>query len=163
VLHIQGGVHVDPGCQKLEDILQRFLWRDPGALVWANSSTRMRAGLRARAASRSNSDKVLPRYSIRRRGSTSRPFRRASVFRTAVGLRYSHHHIKPFSDPLLGCFQHGIGFPHSRGRAKEDLQPSLALTRFLPLDVFQQQIWIWPSFFHGHDSLKKPLGSLRFY
>ncbi|MCY1531646.1 hypothetical protein D9M68_668770 [compost metagenome] len=40
---------------------QRLAWREPGALVWASSSTSSTAGLRARAASRSNSASVRPR------------------------------------------------------------------------------------------------------
>src|SRR5688572_4964402 len=59
----------------------RFGWRLPGAFVCASSSTRTSAGRRARTASRSISSRRVPRYSTMRRGSTSKPSRRASVSR----------------------------------------------------------------------------------
>ena len=81
---------------------QRF-WREPGALVCASSSTRTAPGLRASAASRSNSSSVRPRYSTSlprqdvepvraaprsRRGRASRPRRpRRRCLRRAARAR----------------------------------------------------------------------------
>src|SRR6266545_596513 len=58
---------------------QRLEWREPSALLWASSSTRMTDGRRARAASRSNSLSVVPRYGTWRGGRISSPSRRDSV------------------------------------------------------------------------------------
>src|SRR5438093_4550254 len=58
---------------------QRLAGREPAALVWASSSTRINVGRRARAPSRSRSWSVDPRYSTERLGSTSRPWSSASV------------------------------------------------------------------------------------
>src|SRR5262249_54412945 len=52
---------------------QRLAWRLPGALVWASSSTRISAGCRARAASRSSPRIWAPRYSTERGGGTESP------------------------------------------------------------------------------------------
>ena len=58
---------------------QRFGWRAPCTLECASSSTRISCGLRASAASRSNSPSLRPRYSICAGGSTSRPSSSAAV------------------------------------------------------------------------------------
>src|SRR5215470_4365938 len=57
----------------------RFGCRLPGAFVCASSSTRTSAGRRARIASRSISSSVMPRYSIRFFGTTSRSWSSAAV------------------------------------------------------------------------------------
>src|SRR3989339_831943 len=51
----------------------RLGFRFPGTLVCASSSMRATWGFRARTASRSISSRTTPRYSWRRRGTTSRP------------------------------------------------------------------------------------------
>ncbi len=58
---------------------QRFGWREPGALLCASSSIRIRAGRRARAASRSNSATSRPRWLIRRGGCVASPASSAAV------------------------------------------------------------------------------------
>ena len=79
VLDVEGGVDVDAGGQQLLDVLPALGVAEPGALVWASSSTRIRAGLRARAASRSNSLERDAAVLDVRGGRISRPSRRASV------------------------------------------------------------------------------------
>ena len=51
----------------------RLGFRLPGTLVWASSSMRATWGFRARTAERSISSRTTPRYSWRRRGTTSSP------------------------------------------------------------------------------------------
>src|SRR6185437_9352337 len=62
-----------PAASSSSTSCERRVCREPGALVWASSSTRRSAGRRASAASRSNSCRVMPRYATARRGSTSNP------------------------------------------------------------------------------------------
>jgi len=73
VLDVDGRDDVDPCVEQLVDVLPRFSWRLPGALVWASSSTSATAGRRVSTASRSISSTVAPRWVTTRRGRTSRP------------------------------------------------------------------------------------------
>lgn len=50
-----------------------------GALVWASSSTRINCGCLASAASRLNSERVIPLYSETRFGRHSNPFTSAEA------------------------------------------------------------------------------------
>src|SRR5262245_57776109 len=68
-----------PAASSSSTSCQRLACREPEALVWASSSTRINVGRRARAPSRSRSRIIDPRYSTVRLGRTSRPWRRASV------------------------------------------------------------------------------------
>ena len=64
VLDVDGRVDVDAGGEQLVARPDSASgWREPGALVCASSSTSSNAGLRASAASRSNSSSEWPRYS----------------------------------------------------------------------------------------------------
>ena len=58
---------------------QRFSCSDPGAVVWASSSTSTTSGWRAKTAVRSISVRVAPRCSTTRRGTTSIPSSIAAV------------------------------------------------------------------------------------
>ena len=81
VLDVDGRDHVDPGVEQLLDVLPALLVARPGDVACARARRRARpAALRARTASRSISSNVVPRYSMRRRGTTSRSPICAAVF-----------------------------------------------------------------------------------
>ena len=65
MLNIYRGEDVNAGLKQLLNILPALRMREPGALLCASSSIRIRAGRRARAASRSNSVTSRPRWLIR--------------------------------------------------------------------------------------------------
>ena len=73
----RGGTRPDARSSSMS--CQRFVCREPGALVCASSSTRTRPGRRASAASRSSSSSRTPLCSVFRRGKSSRPSRSAPV------------------------------------------------------------------------------------
>ncbi len=61
-----------PAASSSSTSCHRFSFRLPGMLEWASSSINATVGARSRMASTSISSKLVPRYSIRRRGTTSR-------------------------------------------------------------------------------------------
>src|SRR5262245_2291030 len=67
---------------------KRLVFSTPGAFVCASSSTRQSSGARARMPGRLISSSVVPRYSTRRRGTTSRPAAWATVATRPCGSRY---------------------------------------------------------------------------
>ena len=106
---------------------QRFGWRLPGAFVWAYSSTRMSRGWRSKAASRSNSCTIRPRYGTDRRGRISKPWSSSSVsWRPWVSTR-----------PTMTCrallarrprgLKHGIGLPDAGRRPEKDPEAAAPL------------------------------------
>ena len=69
-----------PAASSSSTSCHRFSLREPGTFVCASSSTSATFGRRARSASTSISSKDEPRYSMRRRGTTSRSSICAAVF-----------------------------------------------------------------------------------
>ncbi len=96
---------------------QRFSRGEPGTFVWASSSIRATVGWRAMTASVSISSTTTPRYSMRRRGTTSRPSSRAAVLRPAVRPRRS----RPPRRSRGPC---GDGPPRASGRSCRRRAPS---------------------------------------
>ena len=70
-----------PATSRASTSCQRFSWVEPGAFVWASSSTSASCGARASTASRSSSSSATPRWTIARRGTTSRSPTSAEVAR----------------------------------------------------------------------------------
>ena len=102
----------------------RLRWREPGTLVWATSSTTATCGRRASTASRSISSTVTPRYSIRRRGTTSRPSMRAAVSaRPWVSMKPEHDVHAALLEPVR-LVQHAVRLAHARRGADVDLEPA---------------------------------------
>ena len=123
MLDVDRGDHADAVGDQLLDILVRFSCLEPGALVCASSSTIATSGLRAIIASMSISVRVVPRYSMVRRGMTSRsPIFSAVSARPCVSTQ-ADHHVDSLGAQLVRLFQHLVGFPDTGGGADINLQP----------------------------------------
>ena len=121
---------------------QRLGCRLSGALVCASSSTTTSLGLRASAASMSNSSRILPRYSILRRGRISRPSIRASVSRRPWVSARPIDDIDAIGLQGARPGQHCVGLADAGGGAQEDAQ----LAAFLPVRQRQKRVWIRATF-----------------
>ena len=89
VLHVERRVDVDAASSSSSTSCQRLGWREPGALVWASSSTRSSAGWRASAASRSNSLQLEAAVARSARAAGARALRAAPRSRRARASRPS--------------------------------------------------------------------------
>ena len=121
---------------------QRLAWREPGALVCASSSTRISAGRRASAASRSNSASV-------RAAVLDRPARQdleAAQQRLGLGapvrLDAADDDVDALGALLAGRLEHGVGLADAGGGAEEDLELAACLAGFLLLDAGEQLVGI---------------------
>ena len=107
----------------------------PGAFVCASSSSSSTFGLRASAASRSNSSSTWPRYSILRRGKMSSPSSIDAVSERAVRLDQADHDVEALlDDEIARDLQHAIGLAHAGREAEEDLELRAALARLFVAD-----------------------------
>ena len=129
----------------------RFAWRLPGAFVCASSSTRISSGLRARAASRSNSRSFVPRYSTKRGGRTFESLEERLGLGAPVGFDDPDDDVLPFGLARLGRHEHGVGLADAGGHAEEDLQLAASLPLLLGLDLLEQFVGIGASFLHGRN------------
>ena len=73
VLDVERGVDVDAGVEQLVHVLPALVVPRAGGVGVGQLVQQEQRGCRARAASRSNSSSRVPRYSMTRRGMTSRP------------------------------------------------------------------------------------------
>ncbi len=93
---------------------QRFLWREPGAFVWASSSTSNDRGFagegRVQIEFLQNCSTVFDGAA----GQDLQAFEERFGFFSAVGLDKADNDIHAFRAFLTRGFQHGIGLSHAR-------------------------------------------------
>ena len=90
----------------------------------ASSSTTATSGLRARTASRSISSTATPRYSMRRRGTTSRPVDQRRGLGAAVRLDEAEHDVDAALLQRVRLLEHAVGLADARGEADVELEPA---------------------------------------
>ncbi len=127
----------------------RFRFRLPGTLVCASSSTTATSGLRARMASTSISSTWTPRYSMLRRGTTSRPSMSAAVSSATVRLHEADHHVDPALAQRVGLLQHPVGLPHPRCEADVQLEPSALPLAHQGQELVRPLLWAVADGGHG--------------
>ena len=127
---------------------QRLAWREPAALVWASSSTRISAGRRASAASRSNSCRSRAAILDVRAAAGSRGPRAAPRSRPAVRLDVADDTSTPSSRRSRRRLEHRVGLAHAGGGAEEDLELAAPLPRLLLLDAGEERVGIGPVLAH---------------
>ena len=121
---------------------QRLAWREPGALVWASSSTSIRAGRRASAASRSNSRERGAAVLHRPAGQDLQVSEERFGLRAPVGIDPADDHVHALGPLLAGGLEHRVGLADPRGGAEEDLELAACLAGFRLLDTGQQLVGI---------------------
>ena len=153
MLDVERGVDVDAAVQQLLHVLPPLGMPDAGALLWASSSTSSSAGCRASAASRSNSARVVVRYSTWRAGRRSRPASKASVSaRPCVSTQ-------PMTTSTCSAWrtwaalEHGVGLAHAGRRAQEDLEPPVVPAALGGAHLGQERIGVGSAGLHGHARL----------
>ena len=124
VLDVDRGNDVDAGVEQLENVLDTASrGADPGALVWASSSTTTTCGRRALMAATSISLSVTPRYSIARSGTCSRSPISAEGVGAAVRLDEADDDVEPLTLQLVGVLEHLVGLADTRRGADVHAQP----------------------------------------
>ena len=123
-----------PASSSCSTSCQRFSLREPGALVWAYSSTSTTSGRRARIASTSISCSTVPRYSTSRRGITSRSRICSAVCDAAVGLdeadRRHRCRVRAGGRPRRASCTSCRRRARHRGRCAASRGPSRSVLRF---------------------------------
>ena len=102
---------------------QRLARADPGAFVWASSSTSATVGRRAMTASVSISSTVMSLYATVRRGTTSRPSTSAGRERPAVGLHEPDDDVRAAAGPPVALLEHPVGLADAGRHAEVQPQP----------------------------------------
>ena len=113
---------VIPASSSSSTSCQRFSFRDPGTFVCASSSTSATSGLRARIASTSISSNVVPRYSIVRRGTTSRSPICAAGLLATVGLDDADDDVRAAVAAPPPLAEHRERLADARRRAEVDAE-----------------------------------------
>ena len=103
---------------------QRFSWRDPGALVWASSSTSATAGRRASSASRSISSSVDAAVLEPRSGNDLEPLDHLRGVLAPVGLDEADDDVGAAGEPAAALVEHRDGLAHPGGRPEVDAMPT---------------------------------------
>ena len=130
-----------PAASSSSTSCQRLAWREPGALVWASSSTRSSAGWRARARVEIELLERPCRGSRARwRGRTLQPLEQAGRLGAAVGLDDADDDVEAFGALGAGGLEHGEGLPDAGRGAEEDLELAAARSRRLGLDAAEQRV-----------------------
>ena len=132
-----------PAASSSSTSCQRFGWREPATLECASSSTRISAGRRASAASRSNSASVAaPAPAIDRRGRISSPCSCAAVSAAAVRLDDAGEHVDACGPGGARGGEHRVGLADAGRRAEVDAQPAACGARLVVADALDQRVGI---------------------
>ncbi len=103
---------------------QRFSLREPGAFVWASSSTSASCGRRARTASRSISLERRRRGATTvRRGTHRKPLRLRGGRRAAVGLDDRDDDVAALAEEAPPLLEHRVGLADAGRGAEQHPQP----------------------------------------
>ena len=122
VLDVERGVDVDAGVEQLLDVLPALGVSQPGGVGVGQLIDEEQLGCRARAASRSNSRSLTPRYSTSSGGQHLQPLEQRLGLRPAVRLDVADDHVHAGRRLLLGGLEHGVGLAHAGHVAEEDLE-----------------------------------------
>ena len=148
VLDVQGGLHVDARDQQFLDVLPALGWREPGALVWASSSTMISwAGGPAPRRGPSPRSTIAPAHDAPRQHFEAARQRFGLV--AAVGLDQPDDDVDALVAQQARPLQHRVGLADARRRAEKDQQSAA----FLLFRQREQRVGVGSAFgvaFVGH-------------
>ncbi len=144
VLDVAGADDVDAGvADRAPRPASASRGREPGALECASSSMSATVGRRAITASTSISSTITPRYSIRRRGTTSRPSEQLRGPRAAVGLDEADDDVRAALRASMPLLEHPVRLADAGSHAQVDPQPA-APARCVAAEAGEQPVGIRP-------------------
>ncbi len=132
-----------PASSSCSTSCQRFSLREPGALVWAYSSTSTTSGRRARMASTSISCSTVSRYSTSRRGITSRSRDLLGGLDAAVGLDDPDHDVGAALGAADALAEHLVRLADAGRRTEVDAQRASGHLRsayIRPVERIERQV-----------------------
>ena len=133
VLDVERRVDVDARVEQLLDVVPALGMARAFGVGVRQLVDEDERGLRASAASRSNSGSCAPRYSTIRGGRTSRPSSSAAVSARPWVSTMPTTTSTPSARFSRASEQHRVGLADAGGRAEEYLQPAARALRFLAL------------------------------
>ena len=145
VLHVERGVDIDAGIEQFEHVLPALAVPAAGGvgmgqLIHENEP---------RLPRQRGVEVELLQYAALVVDCTTRKdgeaLGQARGLAPAMGLDHADHDVHPLGLTRARGLEHGVGFSHARGRAKEQFQPAALLPRLLVAEFGEESIRIGPA------------------